>query len=214
MHASRKQPSSDLPVLVFDFGGVLIDWNPRYLYRKVFNNEEEEVEKFLNEVGFFEWNQLQDAGRPFSEAVADLCARHPQYCDLIHLYDERYDESINGPIQASVEILQELHEAGFCLYGLSNWPAEKFPLVRRKYAFFSWFDDIIVSGEVHLAKPDARIFRLLLDRIARPASECLLIDDSRSNIQAAQALGFRTILFRSPQQLREQLQGMGLLLGQ
>ena len=214
MRTLLNPSSACRPAMVFDFGGVLIDWNPRYLYRKVFNNQEEAVEKFLNEVDFFEWNQLQDAGRPFYEAVADLCARHPQYCDQIYLYDERYEESINGPIQASVEILQLVHQAGFGLYGLSNWPAEKFPIVRQKYAFFNWFDDIIISGEVHLAKPDPRIFRLLLDRIGRPASECLLIDDSKTNIQAAQALGFQTIHFRSPQQLCEQLQEMGFLLDQ
>jgi 2-haloacid dehalogenase len=197
---------------VFDFGGVLIDWNPRYLYRKVFNNDEQSVERFLNEVGFFEWNHLQDAGRPFSEAVSELCDRHPEHCDLIRLYDERYEESISGPIEASVVILQKLHTAGYHLYGLSNWPAEKFPVVRQKYNFFNWFDSILISGEVHLAKPDPSIFRLLLDQINRPAKECLLIDDSSANIWAAETLGFRTILYQSSQQLQEQLNQMGVLL--
>ena len=207
---SPSRPSSSCPALVFDFGGVLIDWNPRYLYRKVFNNDENSVERFLNEVGFFEWNHLQDAGRPFSEAVADLCTRYPQHCDLIHLYDERYEESISGPIPGTVEILQKLHEGGFRLYGLSNWPAQKFQVVRRKYDFFSWFDAIIISGEVRVAKPDPRIFYLLLDQIARPAAECLLIDDSKANIQTAQSLGFHTILFQSPQQFQEQLNRLGI----
>jgi 2-haloacid dehalogenase len=209
--SSPSRLSSSRPALVFDFGGVLIDWNPRYLYRKVFNNDEKSVERFFNEVGFFEWNQLQDAGRPFSEAVSDLCARHPQHCDLIRLYDERYEESIGGPIAASVEILRKLHAAGYHLFGLSNWPAEKFQVVRHKYDFFSWFDAIIISGEVRLAKPDPRIFHLLLDRIARPAADCLMIDDSSANIQTAQSLGFRTILFQSPQQLHEQMQLLGHL---
>jgi 2-haloacid dehalogenase len=211
MAISPSQTSPSRPAVVFDFGGVLIDWNPRYLYRKVFNNDEKSVERFLNEVGFFEWNHLQDAGRPFAEAIADLCARHPHYCALIRLYDERYEESIGGSIPASVEILHRLHAAGFRLFGLSNWPEEKFQVVRHKYDFFKVFDAIIISGEVHLAKPDPRIFRLLLDRIDRPAPECLLIDDSSTNIQAAQSLGFRTIHFQSPQQLQEQLHQNGIL---
>lgn len=209
------QPSNDLtnplPAIVFDFGGVLIDWDPRYLYRKVFHHDEQAVERFLSEVGFFEWNRLQDAGRPFPEAIADLCARQPQYCDLIRLYDERYEESIGGPIPLSVEILGKLHVAGYHLFGLSNWPAEKFQVVRRKYDFFDWFDAILISGEVRLAKPDPRFFTLLLEQVARPAAECLLIDDSIENILSAQSLGFRTILFQSPEQLQEQLHLLGLL---
>jgi 2-haloacid dehalogenase len=210
MTTHPSQPSPNRPALVFDFGGVLIDWNPRYLYRKVFNDEEA-LERFFDEVGFFEWNHLQDAGRPFSEAVADLCSHQPQYCDLIRLYDERYEESIGGPIAASVEILQKLHMAGYRLYGLSNWPAEKFQVVRHKFDFFNWFDAILISGEVHLAKPDPRIFHLLLDRISRAAAECLLVDDSNTNIQTAQSLGFRTILFQSPQQLQDELHQSGIL---
>lgn len=206
-----SKPLSSSPVIVFDFGGVLIDWDPRHLYRKVFHHDEQAVDRFLSEVGFYEWNYLQDAGRPFSEAVADMCNRHPQYCDLIRLYDERYEESIGGLIDGSVEILGRLHAAGFPLYAISNWPAEKFQLVRPKYAFFDWFTEILISGEVHLAKPDPRFFALLLERVARPAAECLFIDDSTRNIQAAQSLGFRTILFQSPPQLGLQLSQMGLL---
>lgn len=202
--------SSHLPALIFDFGGVLIDWNPRYLYRKVFVDEQA-MENFLAEIGFFEWNKLQDAGRPFSEAVADLCARHPQHCELIRLYDQRYEESLGGPISASVEILRRLHHAGYHLYGLSNWPQEKFPVVRDKYDFFTWFAELFISGEVGLAKPDPRLFRLVLERIARPAEECLLIDDSARNIAAAQSLGFRTIHFLNPQQLETELLELGII---
>jgi len=202
--------TSSLPAIVFDFGGVLIDWNPRYLYRKLFNDEQA-MEHFLAEISFFEWNKFQDAGRPFSEAVSDLCTRHPQYSDLIRAYDERYEESLNGPIPASVDILRRLRLSGFSLYGLSNWPKEKFQVVRAKYEFFSWFDELFISGELRLAKPDPRIFRLLLDQIARPAGECLLIDDSANNIAVAKSLGFRTIHFLGPQQLEDQLLGLGLL---
>jgi 2-haloacid dehalogenase len=191
--------------IVFDFGGVLIDWDPRFLYRKLFNGDEEAMERFLQEIRFFEWNADQDAGRPFSEAVAEWCRKFPQYCDLIRAYDVRYEESLSEPIWPNVQILPILKQAGFSLYGLSNWPEEKYRLVRPKYEFFNWFEDIIISGEVRMAKPDARIFTLLLDRINRRPSQCVMIDDSEKNISVANELGFRTIHYRSTEQLKDEL---------
>lgn len=199
------------PVIVFDFGGVLINWDPRLLYRKLFNSDEQAMESFLAEIDFTGWNLLQDAGRPFAEAVSELCARFPQYCELIRLYDERYMESLTEPIARSVEILHRLHVAGARLQGLSNWSVEKFALVRAKYDFFGWFDDILLSGEAKVNKPDPRIFKMLLERLGKRADECLLIDDSAANIAAAQALGFRTHQFRNPEELEEELAGSGLL---
>lgn len=196
---------------VFDFGGVLLDWNPRYLYRKLFPGDEPGMERFLAEIDFDGWNKLQDAGRPFSVAVADLCARHPQYCQLIRAYDERYPESLGGAITGSVDILRHLWADGYPLFALSNWSAEKFRLVRPKYAFFDWFQGIVLSGEVGANKPDGRIFQALLKIVARPAEECLLIDDSPANIAAAQALGFQTIQFDSPTQLAQELSRRGFL---
>ncbi len=204
-------PTQRTPALIFDFGNVLVDWDPRYLYRKILNGDEQAVEKFLQDVDFFEWNRQQDAGRPFTSAINELCGKHPQYCELIRAYDNRYEESISGPIWQTVSILNELRSAGYPFYGLSNWPAEKFPPVRDKYEFFRWFDDIIISGEVKLAKPDPAIFELTLKRIGRHAEECLLIDNSIHNIEAAQDLGFQTILFRSPEALRLELVSLGVL---
>ena len=135
------------PTIIFDFGGVLLDWNPRYLYRKLFPGDEPAMERFLAEIGFSEWNRQQDAGRPFSIAVAELCARHPQYCDLIHAYDERFLEAVGGAIPGTVDILRRLHLAGFPLYGLSNWSAEKFRLVRPRYAVLR-----LVPGHGHLRR--------------------------------------------------------------
>jgi len=199
------------PAIIFDFGGVLIDWDPRYLYGKLFNGDLRAADNFLNETHFFEWNLKQDAGRSFAEAVDEICGRYPQYCDLLRAYDTRYEESISGPIWPTVEILGSLKSAGYPLYGLSNWPAEKWRLVSPKYEFFCWFDDIVISGEVGLAKPDPRIFHLTLERIGRPASECIYIDDSAHNIEIADQIGFRTILFRSADKLTEQLQQLGIL---
>jgi 2-haloacid dehalogenase len=199
------------PAIIFDFGGVLLDWNPRYLYRKLFPNDEQGMERFLSEIGFNEWNRLQDAGRPFSVAVAELCSRYPQYCDLIRAYDERYLESLKGAIPATVDILRSLWMEGFSLFGFSNWSAEKFYLARPEYEFLGWFQGIVISGEVGMTKPDPRIFQMLLMQVNRPAGECLLIDDSPANISVGHTLGFQTIHFHKPSQLADELARRGLL---
>ena len=207
MNKNRKTVSA----IVFDLGGVLMDWDPYYLYRKILGEDRQAVERFLQAVDFSGWNKEQDRGRSFAEGTAELIARFPEYRELILAYDERYLESLNGAIQPVVEILRALKDLGYPLYGLSNWPAEKFALVRPQYPFFAWFDDLVISGEVGLVKPDTAIFELLLERVGRPAGECLFIDDHERNIIAARALGFQTIRFQSPQQLEMDLRGMGML---
>lgn len=202
--------NNHLSAIVFDFGGVLFDWNPRYLYRKFFAGDEGAMERFLEEIEFSEWNLQQDAGRPFSEAVADGCRRHPEHCELIRAYDTRWEESLAGPIQATVEILHGLKQAGYPLFALSNWSMEKFNLVRHKYEFLDWFETIVISSDVRLVKPDERIFTLLLHRIDRTAGECLLVDDSTENILVARELGFNTIHYRSPGQLQGDLCRLGI----
>jgi 2-haloacid dehalogenase len=199
------------PAIVFDFGGVLLDWNPRYLYRKLFDDDHEAVERFLDEIGFSEWNLKQDEGRPFAVAVAELSGRFPQHADLIKAFDERWEESMGGEIRPAVEILYALKRAGHSLYGLSNWSAETFRRIRHKHAFLDLFDAIVLSGEVKVAKPDRRIYALLLEKVNRPAEECLFIDDSEANVLAAARLGFKTIRFESPEQLEGELRRLGLL---
>jgi 2-haloacid dehalogenase len=197
--------------IIFDFGGVLFDWNPRYLYNKFFDNNPKAVEAFLSKIGFVEWNAQQDRGRTFAQAVAELSEKFPEQADLIRAYDERWEESLGGVIQPTVEILFVLKQLGYPLYALSNWSEEKYRLVRKRYRFLDCFKDIIISGAVRVAKPDPRIFQVLLERIAQPAGECLLIDDSSENIAVARGLGFATIRFESPEQLRAELNRMGLL---
>lgn len=206
-----KKENIKSPAIVFDFGGVLMDWNPYYLYRKYLGDDPQATERFLKEVGFREWNVKHDQGLPISEGVTQLSARFPAYHELIRAYDVRYEETLSGPIQATVDILQMLKEAEYPLYGLSNWPAEKFGLVQQKYPFFSWFEDIVISGEVKMIKPDAEIFQYLLKKIGRSAGDCLFIDDSPANIAAASKLGFLTIHFQSPEKLKTELNQMGLL---
>ncbi len=201
--------NSDVAI-VFDLGGVLIDWNPRHLYRRLFDDEAA-MEKFLSEVCTPHWNEQQDAGRPFAEAVSLLVAEHPQHEDLIRVFWDRWHEMVAGAIEPTVAVLAELKEAGFPLYALSNWSAETFARARPMFEFFDWFEDLVISGEVKLIKPDPRIFELLLGKIGRPARKCVYIDDSAANASAARELGFQAIHFTSAEQLRKELIGLGVL---
>lgn len=205
-----KPHGSQPPAIIFDFGGVLMDWNVRYLYDKLFDDPAR-LDQFLTETGFHSWNLEMDRGRPFAESVDELSRQLPQYAHLIRAFDERWEETLGGPIQPTVEILQALKEGGYDLYGLTNWSAEKYEITRPKYPFFDLFDDIVVSGAVKLIKPDPRIFDLMLEKAGRPAAECLLIDDSDANIAAAQRLGFQTIHFKSAEGLATELSRRGML---
>jgi 2-haloacid dehalogenase len=196
--------------VVFDLGGVLIDWDPRYLYRRLFDDEAE-MERFLAEVCTPEWNAQQDAGRTWAEAVETLAAEHPAQRELIAAYDSRWHETLGGPIDATVAVLDELRAAGVPLLALSNWSAEKFPIARGRYEFLGWFDAIVVSGEVRLAKPDPRIFRHLLERHRLSPGATVFIDDTPANVAVAADLGMVAVPFRGAEALREDLVRLGLL---
>lgn len=202
---------TSIKAIIFDFGGVLLHWDPRHLYQRFFPGQPKAMENFLKEIDFYNWNAQQDKGRSFSEGIAELSAKHPQYAHLIQAYFDHWDDSVPGPIQGTVDILQNLKQKGFPLYGLSNWSAETFPRARQKYTFFDLFDEIILSGEEGLIKPHQAIFNLLLNRIGYSASECLLIDDSQPNIDTAKKMGFRTIHFTTPEQLQSEMQKLKLL---
>lgn len=198
-------------VVIFDLGGVLIDWDPRHLYRKLFGGDAARMERFLTEVCTLEWNLRQDAGRPWSVAVAELSAQHPADAALIAAYAERWVEMLRGPIDGTVAILAELKRAGRRLYALTNWSHETFPLAQARYDFLAWFDGIVVSGVENLVKPDRRLYERLLERHAIVAARAIFIDDSRRNVDAAVALGMYGIQFRSPDALRAELVALGLL---
>ena len=196
---------------MFDLGGVLLNWNPRHLYRKLFPGDEEAMEDFLANVCTVPWNERQDAGRTFAEAQAELIARHPAKTHLIESFGKRFDEMIAGPIEGTVDILADLRRAGVPRYALTNWSAETFPPAQARYEFLAWFDGIVVSGEERVIKPDPRIFRILLERYAIAPGEAIFIDDNPANAAAAEALGLHGIHFRSPELLRRELQTLGLL---
>jgi 2-haloacid dehalogenase len=199
--------------VIFDLGGVLIDWNPRYLYRKLFVDDEPRMERFLTEVTTAAWNHSLDAGKPFAEGVAELIAKHPVERERIEAYHSRWIETISGPILGTVEILEDLAERKVPLYAITNWAAETFDIVRRDpaYAFLDLFREIYVSGSLRMAKPEPAIFRHALGRIGGKASDCLFIDDVEKNIRAAAALGITVQHFTSPEGLAADLQQRGLL---
>jgi len=198
-------------VVVFDVGGVLLQWDPRHLYRKLFAGDDAAMEHFLGNVCTEEWNERQDAGRTFADAAAELLPAHADKAHLIHAFGRRFDEMITGAIEETVDILRELKRAGVPLYAVTNWSAETFPSAQNRFDFLAEFDGIVVSGEEGVIKPDPRIFRILLDRYDIPAHAAVFIDDNPANAEAATNLGIHGIHFRSPQQLRRELVELGLL---
>lgn len=170
------------------------------------------MERFISDVCTPAWNSRLDAGRSFAEAVAELAVLHPRHRELIEVYHTRWDEMLGGAIEGTVAILEELHNQGYYLCALSNWSAETFPFVRKRFQFPRLFRTIVLSGEERLLKPDPAIFQVLLRRIGRRAEDCLYIDDLPANTSVARGLGFGTIDFISPEDLRTQLRAQGFEL--
>lgn len=204
MHSKRD-------VVIFDFGGVLIDWNPRYLYRKLFGDDEAAMEAFLAEVTSPEWNLQQDAGRSWDEAVRLLTEEHPTKAELIAAYQHRWEETLGGAIDDSLHILRELKEAGHPLYGLTNWSQETFPVAIERFDFLALFDGIVVSGQEGMVKPDPKLYQTLLERYDVDPARAVFIDDNKANVVAAEALGIHGIHFHAPAQLRAELVALGFL---
>ena len=204
-----EAPTEHIACVVFDLGGVLIDWNPRYLYRKLIP-EPARMEQFLAEVCSTEWRLPFDLGAPMADAIADLAARHPDLKDLIEVYAERWPEMLGGPVDGSVEVLKEIRAAVPALYALSNWPAETFPHALAQFDFLDWFDGIVISGELGVKKPDAAIYRHLFAHHGVEPSTALFIDDVAENLTAAEALGLNTLLFTTAEALRRDLASFDL----
>ena len=198
--------------VVFDIGNVLIRWEPRALYRRIFATEDE-VEWFLGNVCTMDWNHEQDRGRSFEDGVAELTARFPHHAEAIAAYHHRWSETILGPIDGSVAILEQLSAKGTPLYAITNWHQDKFRETKARYPFLKLFRDIVVSGDERLVKPDPEIFELLLERNRLRAGDCLFIDDSPRNVAGAEAVGMKAHHFTGPEALRADLKRRGLLPG-
>jgi len=214
-HRHSQSESSDMnstiDTIVFDVGNVLLDWDPRHLYRQLIENEAE-MEAFLSEICTPQWNVEQDRGRSWKTATEMLIAAYPDRAALITAFDERWEETVAGPIQGSVDILRSLSRAGIPLYAITNFSAEKFPLVETRFDFFELFLDIVVSGEEGTIKPLPRIFEIFCERNDRRPQQCLFIDDSALNVEGARTFGMATHHFTEPALLRADLRNRGFPL--
>jgi 2-haloacid dehalogenase len=190
--------------IVFDFGGVLVDWNPHHLYDKYFGSVEK-AEWFLNNICLYSWNIQMDGGKPFAEGVAELQAQYPEWSEAIAIYHTRWIEMMGGEIAGMADIVKRLKEAGYGVYGLTNWSSETFPLVKDKYAIFKQLDGMVVSGEEHLLKPDAAIYKCLLERYNLQAEESLFVDDNADNVTGARNVGMKAVRFTSVAELEREL---------
>lgn len=200
-----------IDAVVFDLGGVLLDWNPRYLYRELFAHKAE-MERFLAEVCTLDWHVANDlGGRPVRENCAELARAHPDLTEAIMAWGERSEEMIGGTIDGTVAILGELRTAGMPCYALTNMESETFPLRRERFAFMRWFDGAVVSSHEGMVKPDPEIFRRLLARFELQAQTTAFIDDAQRNVDSALALGLQAVRFTSPAMLREWLVARGAL---
>ena len=197
--------TSTIDTIIFDLGAVLIDWNPRHLYRKIFKTEEE-ITWFLENICTHEWNEKQDAGRSFEEATDELLQKFPEHEAAIRAWYGRWQETMNGPIQGTVDILKEIRDSKkYRLYALTNWSEQTFPWALEQFEFLHWFEGIVVSGHEKTRKPFPEFFQILFDRYSVNPANALFIDDSLRNIEGAKLVGLPGIHFQSPEQLKEEL---------
>jgi 2-haloacid dehalogenase len=199
-------------VAIFDLGGVVIDWNPRYLYRKLFNGDETAMEHFLATVCTWSWNVQQDAGQSFADGCESLKRLHPDEAELIDAWFPRYEEMLGGEIPGTVDILRELRSGSVPVYALSNWSTETFPIAVNRFECLSWFDGVLLSGEVKVLKPDRRIFEIFLETFRIEPSRAIYIDDRSENVDAAIELGMYGVVFRDSRALRAELTRAGLIV--
>lgn len=197
--------------IIFDLGAVLVDWNPHYLYRNLFADEQE-MKYFLANITTPDWNEEQDAGRSLQEATDLLVQQHPHHEANIRAFYGRWEEMLGDAIEGTVELFKQLKESGkYKIYALTNWSAETFPVALQRYDFLNWFDGIVVSGTEKMRKPNPAFYQLLLDRYHAKAEESLFIDDNLRNVLAAQKLGIKSIHFSSAEQLNVELEKLKII---
>lgn len=197
--------------VVFDLGGVLIEWDPRFVYRTIFKTEKE-INWFFENICTSDWNENQDAGYPIAKATEERVLLFPEWEHQIRAFYGRWEEMLRGPIHASVELFKKLRsDPELNIYALTNWSAETFPIALRRFDFLHWFDGRLVSGEEGTRKPFPEFYNLLSERFGVKPDEALFIDDNKRNIESAEQLGFTCIHFQNPEQLAEELKQLGLI---
>jgi len=198
--------------IVFDLGGVLIDWNPEYVFLKEFRGDREKMNWFFNTICTSSWNEEQDAGHSIEKATNERVAMFPKHERLIRMYYGEWEQMLGFEHTETVEILRRLHDSKeHSIYSLTNWSNETFPVALKKFPFLSWFKGVLVSGDVGLKKPDPEIYKLLLDRYGLEANTCVFIDDRTENVKAASALGFSGIVFKNHTQLSKDLKKLNII---
>lgn len=195
--------------IIFDFGGVLVDWNPDYVYQRHFGSPEH-MQQFYEETGIFTVNRALDRGASFDHELEQLSLRFPHYREAIFLWRDEWVDMIRGTFADSIAIVTQLHQQGYPLYGLTNWSAETFPYALKNFPFLNCFNDIVVSGQIRAVKPETKIFQALLQRNDLDANDCIFIDDNLENVSAGQALGMAGIHFKTSQQLIDELRNHGI----
>ena len=202
---------SKIKNIIFDLGGVLIDWNPNYVFKDVFKDDEK-LASFYREICTMDWNENQDAGYPLKKATEERIALFPQYEDWIRMYYGRWEEMLGESIQGTVDLLKQCVDSpALKVVALTNWSAETFPIALKKFDFLQWFEGIVVSGEEMTRKPFPDIYQTTLKRFDLKPEQSLFIDDNKRNIEAAKALGIHCIHFSSPQQLEKELKKLNVL---
>jgi 2-haloacid dehalogenase len=197
--------------IIFDLGAVLIDWNPHYMYRTIFDDEQEMLD-FLTNVCTSDWNEEQDAGRSLQEGTDHLVAKFPEHEANIRAFYSRWIEMLGEPFHGTVEIFRRLKESNkYKIYALTNWSAETFPFAVARFDFLTWFDGVVVSGTEKMRKPTPAFYQVLLDRYQVNATEALFIDDNYRNVLASEAMGIKSIHFKSAEELEVELRGLGIL---
>jgi 2-haloacid dehalogenase len=202
-------PGGQIDSVVFDLGGVLLDWDPRYLYRQLFADPDEMAD-FLARICTSEWHRAHDLGADTRQSCLRLAEQHPRYADMIMAWADRGEEMIAGQIEGTVQILAELRSAGLPCFALSNMEPDRYLIRRDRFAFMSWFDGCVISGIEGVAKPDRQIFEILLDRHRLDPRRTVFIDDAPRNIAVARDIGIEALRFVSPDELRHELRGLGL----
>lgn len=197
--------------IIFDFGGVLIDWNPMHLYERYFQGDKEKAQWFIDNICTMAWNVQMDAGKPFAEGIAELTSQHPEWADAIAAYRQRWHEMIGGPIPGMLEFVKRLKAAGYHVYGLSNWSWETLSTIIDDFPFIKELEGMVISGLEYVIKPNPEIYQLLLERYHLTADECLFIDDNIANVHAAEDVGIHGLQFTGIEQLENDLQKMGIL---
>jgi 2-haloacid dehalogenase len=206
------KPNLNIKNVIFDLGGVLIDWNPDKVYKDVFNNDSEKMIHFYTKICTQDWNENQDAGYPMAKATEERVELFPEYEREIRMFYGRWDDMLGDQIQGTVDILKELSDdPNYKVVALTNWSHETFPKAIAKFSFLQWFEGILVSGEEKTRKPFPEIYELTLSKFNLKAGESLFIDDNLRNIEAARKFGIHSIHFQSPEQLNK---GLGAYIKQ